>query len=111
MRAGKLANKIVIQSASESQNSQGEATYSWSTYATRQASYEPINGREFFASDHIQAHISTRFKLRYDSLTKAITPKMRVSYGGVYYNIESVIPMGKSGTKFREIHLMCTERL
>ena len=75
----------------------------WSTYATVQASIEPISGREYFAAQSTQADVTHRIRIRYLS---GIVPKMRVSYNSRIFDILSVINVGERN---RELQLMCRE--
>ena len=88
MRAGKLRHKITIQDYTESQNSYGEVTKTWSDYATVWASIEPVRGREFWDSKQINAEITAKITIRY---LAGVTPKMRIKYGARIFEIISVI--------------------
>lgn len=83
--------RIIIESATEAKDSYGEVIQTFATYATRFAKRQDLSGREYFQSNQTVSAVTSRFILRYDSLTKNITTKMRVNDGGVYYDIESVI--------------------
>ena len=103
MRAGRLRHQIVIQICAATPDGAGAEVKTWSTFATLQASYEPLMGKELFAAQQEQARATTRFRVRF---VAGITPKMRVSFDNRLFNIESVIdPYGRG----RELHLMCAE--
>ena len=106
MRAGLLRKTITIQSATESRSSSGSVIETWTNYAIRRASVEPVSGKEYFAARAVNADVSIRFRVRHDSLTGAITPKMRISYDARLFDIESVI---NSWERDREILMMCRE--
>jgi SPP1 family predicted phage head-tail adaptor len=103
LKAGELRHQITIQQSTESQNDYGEATSSWSEFATVWASVQPISGREFFAAQAVQAQVSTRIKIRY---LPDVTPKMRVLFGSRVFRIEAVLNIDERN---RELHLMCVE--
>ena len=46
INAGNLADRIVIEQATETRNSVGEVTLSWSTFATEWADVQALSGRE-----------------------------------------------------------------
>ena len=46
INAGSLVNRIVIEQATETRNSVGEVTLSWSTFATVWADVQALSGRE-----------------------------------------------------------------
>jgi SPP1 family predicted phage head-tail adaptor len=77
----------------------------WSTFATAQASIEPISGREYIAAQSTQADVSHRIRLRYLS---GITPKLRVNYSSRIFDILSVININECN---RELQLMCRESI
>jgi len=105
MRAGKLRETITIQQPNETQNAYGEIVQAWTTFATSRASVEPLQGREYFASKSVNADITIRFRMRYIS---GVTAKMRVLYGSMTFDIQSVINVNE---RDRELVLMCKERL
>lgn len=104
MRAGRLKHKIIIEQATEARDTLGAVVETWVAYATRQASAEPIAGREYYASRQTNAEASYRFRLRY---LAGVTPKMRVNFGGRIFDIERVINVNEQG---RELQIMGVER-
>ena len=46
INAGKLTDRIVIEQATETRNSVGEVSLSWSTFATVWADVQALSGRE-----------------------------------------------------------------
>jgi SPP1 family predicted phage head-tail adaptor len=102
MNAGKLNKRITIQEYGSTQNEYGEQVKTWSTTKTVWASVEPLQGREWFNAKQMQSEIEIRMRLRY---TTDITPKMRIQYNALNYNIESVINVGEEN---RELELMCS---
>lgn len=102
-RAGTYRHKITIETPTETIDAFGQAVKSWDTYAQPFAAVEPLQGREFFASSEVQSEVTTRIRMHYQS---GITTKMRVSYGGLVYDIQAVInPKLMNG----ELQLMCSE--
>jgi SPP1 family predicted phage head-tail adaptor len=103
IRAGKLRHEIEIQQPSETQDAYGEPTGSWSTFAAVRASVEPLQGREFFASQQMQAEVTTRFRIRWIS---GVSPSMRILFGTRLFNISAVI---NPDEKNHELHIMAVE--
>lgn len=103
MRSGKLRHEITIQAVTTTQDGYGGQTESWSTFATVRASVEPLQGREYFAAQQVQAEVTTRFRIRYLS---GVTPKMRVLYDGRTFNVASVI---NPNERSHELHIMAVE--
>ena len=103
MQAGKLNKRITIKQQSTIQNSYGEPENSWITFATVFASINPILGREYFASDVVNAEISAKINIRY---LPGLHPKMKIVFGDKEYNIKSIINVSE---KNKELILMCKE--
>jgi SPP1 family predicted phage head-tail adaptor len=103
MNAGRMRHRITIQQRANTPDTFGQPIESWADVATVWASVEPLQGREFFAADQVNAEVTTRIRMRWRS---GITAAMRVSFDSRLYDIQSVIVS-------REIHdemqLMCTE--
>ena len=103
MRSGRLRHRVVIQEVDPTADSLGQPVPAWTEVATVWGSVEPLQGREFFAAQQVNADTTVRIRLRYRS---GITPDMRISWDGRIYNILSIIDN-------REIHadlqLMCSE--
>lgn len=104
MRAGKLRHQITILQVSESRTGSGGVSESWSTYATVWASIEPLNGREYLASQQRQSSETHKVRIRY---LFGITTKMRVLWGSRTFDIQAVLDTDENG---RETVLMCVER-
>lgn len=91
MRAGRMNRKITIQQPTETLDSYNQPVASWSTYKTVWAEYLPKRGREYFAADQTVAEADAVFRIRYDS---GVTRKMRISFGGDYYDISGISEIG-----------------
>ena len=103
MRAGALRHYATIQNGTESQSSSGESTLTWSTYQKVWMSIEPASGREFFASDQLNAVMSHKVKTRF---IDGVTTKMRILYGTRVFEILSIVNIREIG---HEMILMCKE--
>jgi SPP1 family predicted phage head-tail adaptor len=103
VRIGKLRHLITIEQVAETQDTDGSAIETWSTFAAVQASIEPISGREYFAAQSTQADVTHRISLRY---LDGVIPKMRVKYGSRLFDILSAINVNERN---RELQLMCRE--
>lgn len=105
MRAGRLRHKVIIQTPTEVNDSQGQPIKTWSTYAQPFASVEPLNGNELFTASGVNSKVIARIRLRY---LAGLTTKMRILFDNRYYNIESPIDPAERNA---EIVLMCSEGL
>lgn len=107
VRSGRLNCRIIVEQATETPDGVNDPVRTWSTYATRWASVEPLNGREFFAAKQEQSEITTRIRMRYDTITRAITAKMRIVYENRIFEIDTILSPAEDR---EELILMCTER-
>ncbi len=105
MQAGQLRQRVTIQKDTPVQDGYGQPVPVWSTHLTRWAAVEPLTGREYFTAQQTQAEVTTRIRVRWSS-GHGITPKMRVSWSGRLFEIDSVL---EPVSARRELHLMCTE--
>lgn len=108
MRSGRLRHRITVQTPTQATDDRGAPTDTWATYATRWAAVEPLSGREYFGAQQIASDITHQIRVRHDTVTGAINPKMRISYDSRTFDIESAI---NTGERDREVVLMCRERL
>lgn len=92
MQSRLLDRRIIIQEVTETQNSYGAASESWSTFKTVWAEVKPVKGKEFFLDEQVNARIDSIFRIRW---IEGLTTKMRISYNGQYYNIYSIIELGR----------------
>lgn len=94
MRAGRLDRLITIEQPIESTDpSYGAPIQTWATLAQVWAQVKPVRGSEYFAAQQMNARVDTVFKIRYRS---DLTTKMRISYGGELYDIQSIIELGRN---------------
>jgi len=103
MKAGKLRHRITIQQPVEVRDSYGGVTVTWGTFATVNASVEPLRGQELWAAAAQQARVNTRIRIRY---LASVSPKMRVLFGTRIYLIDAVIDPEE---RHVEMQLMCQE--
>jgi len=92
--SAKLNQRIVIEEVTESSDSSGGFTTSWSTKATLWAMIKPISAVENFVSNKIEGKVTHIIIVRYMS---GITPKMRVSYDSRLFDIKGVINVFEKG--------------
>jgi len=86
--AGSLRHRIAIQSASESRDSMGGVTYSWSTDDTVWGHIRPLSGKELVEAKQIDARVTHKIIIReYSSLT----PSHRFQNDSRNFNISSIL--------------------
>lgn len=62
-----------IQTPTETPDSYGQPSVSWSTASTRWARVEPLSGRELFQAQQVRPDISHKVTLRYDDTLAGAT--------------------------------------
>ena len=98
LRAGLLNKRVTIESATETRDSFGEPDKIWSTFATRWASIQYEEGREFFAAGADRTERPALIRMRH---TSGITEKMRVVHGSTVFQILAVENVGERGEETR----------
>ncbi len=86
MQAGKLTERVTIQSKAATRAANGEEVVSWADVATVWAQVEPLAGREFFAAAQMQSAVDVRMRIRY---RVGVLPQMRVLWRGQAHDIEA----------------------
>lgn len=105
MRAGKLRHRITIeQPTAGSADVYGERDDSWSEFAERWASVEPLTGREFFAAQQVQSAVTHKVILRH---LEGVTEQMRIKHDSRYLYVISVRNIAE---RDRMLELLCAER-
>jgi SPP1 family predicted phage head-tail adaptor len=97
LSAGKLDRKIILQRFTETRDDYNEPVKSWSTLATRSASYEPLSDGERFRAGETAANASARFVIRHSAAVADLSPLDRLTFGGVVYDIVHVKESGGRG--------------
>jgi len=103
MKIGKLRKKIDIMKPLETADSYGDQVKNWTYVAVnRWAEVNPKSGRESFLRQQTIDEKAVTFGIRY---LEGITPKMKVVYGNVDFNIQSIVNVDERN---RELQLECT---
>lgn len=92
MQAGRMDRRITIEEVTETQNSYGAASESWSTFKTVWAEVKPVKGKEFFLDEQVNARLDIIFRIRW---LEGLNTKMRISYNEQHYNIDSIVELGR----------------
>ncbi len=103
MRSGRLRNRLILQSKTETQSNTGSVTIGWSTQQTVWGGIEPLAGKEFLAIQQTQNEASVRIVMRYQS---NIDETWRIVNGGRAYSIESII---NENDRDRMLTVMCLQ--
>lgn len=104
MHAGQLRHRIQIQQPDEARDDFGGQVPTWTTIAVVWADIQPVTGREYFSAQQINAELSHKILIRFQS---GIQPTQRVLYGAREFDIHAVI---NTGERNRELLLLCSER-
>lgn len=101
MKAGKMDQRITLQAKSVTRDAMGGEVVTWVTQTEVMAEYEPLTGREYFASKIEQGEATIRFKIRRGT---SVTTAWRLLWRSVAYDIKDVKPIDG---RLDEFHLMC----
>lgn len=101
--AGELTERVVIETPTKTQNSVGEATLTWSTFATVWAKVESLAGREAERYAEIVGFSGHKVTIR---ALPNITTSMRV----VYRNRTLEIGAINEFDRVWYLELICTEK-
>ncbi len=105
MISGRKSKSIQIETVTQVVNAFGGLAETWATFKKVFAEVSPTRGQEYFSSRQINTKNNVSFRFNYFS---GITTKMRVSYDGKVYDIQSIININERN---REIELMCEEQV
>lgn len=95
MRAGKLDRRITIERYSTIRNSNNEPEEVWATVGERWASKNDISDSEKVRAAEVGATVTTRFQVRWDSLTLTLTASDRIVCEGKTYDIVGTKEIGR----------------
>lgn len=101
MNIGKLDQRIVFQSYSETRSASGGVVRDYSTYATRWAQVMPKGGNEGQEAMEKTARRITDFIVRKNGLT--IDETMRIVWRSQVFNITAI---DEGGTRLNEYYLI-----
>lgn len=91
MNHGNLDRRITLERYGVAYDDHNQPTEGWAPIGKRWASKDDVSDGEKVRAAQVGASVTTRFRVRYDSLTKTLTGADRLICEGVEYQI--------SGTK------------
>jgi len=97
--AQRLNKRVTIQAQGAGQDSIGQPSGGWTTFATVWAEISDLTGREYVAAGGSQNAVMTRITIRQ---IDGVLPAMRAVIGVDTYNIQAVL-----GQDNRTLALMC----
>lgn len=108
MRAGRLRQRITLQTNTPSQDSYGQEIESWADTMTVWAFINPESAREFLQQGIQAQQVRQTIEMRYQT---GITPEMRVKFvdrdsNTRYFDIEQVL---EPATARERLTLICKE--
>jgi SPP1 family predicted phage head-tail adaptor len=90
LRAGGLDRRITILRYGMTRNADNEPIEAWVDVGKRWASKEDVSDGEKVRAAQVGASVTTRFRVRNDSLTRTLTGADRISYKGKVYSISGI---------------------
>lgn len=96
IESAKLDRKITLERFMSTQDpDSGADVQNWATLATVWASKRDVSDSERVAAAEVQADITTRFQIRWDSSWADLNPLDRLVYDGRTYDISAVKEIGR----------------
>lgn len=108
MSIGERRNRIVFQTATESQDAFGEPDQTWATLATVWGLVQELKGSERVRANEKYAGVDTRIVVRNSSTLASLGPKARATWSGHTYDIKAVIPRDH---RRNELEILAVEHL
>jgi SPP1 family predicted phage head-tail adaptor len=109
VKAGSLKRRITIQKRPVNQTASGGIAENWANVGTFWASIKalPTKKPEPFKAEQFTSEVTHDVRVRYSSLSKVITPAMRIKFGSRYFDIQAVVIIEEEN---RELQLIALER-
>lgn len=102
MQAGTLRHRVTVEELGEvPRDSFGAGARTWTTFATRWASVEPMAGRELFEAQQVYPAVDYVIKMRW---LEGANSKMRAVFKGRVFDIAAVRVLQERRV---ETHLLC----
>lgn len=95
MLAGKLDRRIRVLRYGMTRDAQNAPVEAWAELVKLWASKEDISDGERMRAAQVGASVTTRFRIRYSSVTATIDAKDRIVYGGLVYDIAGIKEIGR----------------
>jgi SPP1 family predicted phage head-tail adaptor len=95
-QAGQLDRRVQFRRATLADDGYTTAAETWADLgAPVWASKADISDGERWRAGEVQAHITTRFRVRWSTFSAGITPKDRLVCAGVTYDISGIKEVGR----------------
>jgi SPP1 family predicted phage head-tail adaptor len=95
--SGVFNRPITIQKRTDTKDSMGGATRTWSNYIKTMAHIEPIGGAERPVAQQLYANNRSKFLIRYRP-SQNIDASMRILYRSRIYNIRNITQLAEAHT-------------
>lgn len=95
MRAGPMDRRITLERFSTTYNEFNEPIEGWTELATRWASKEDVSDGEKLRAAQVGATITSRFRVRWDTVTSTLTAADRLTYDGDVFSIIGTKEIGR----------------
>lgn len=105
---GRKRSRVTFQRRSETIDSSGGQSTTWTTLHTCWASIAPLRGRDFLAAQQMQSDVTHRIFVNYNTSTSTLTPADRMSQGTRRFDILSILNVDEKDT---ELEIMAVERI
>jgi SPP1 family predicted phage head-tail adaptor len=108
MNAGKLRQRITIQTRGTTQNAMGQPSSTWNDTLTVYARVVSVSGKEEFKGQQFNPEVTHQITIRSSTAAEAITPLQRISTNG---RILDIISVNFGERRIDPIMITCKERV
>lgn len=104
MDPGKLKRRVTLQTFTQTDDGAGGFIDGWQDITTVWASITPLQGRELYQAQQVDAEVTHRVTIRY---RENVNSDMRILYNNRELTIQSIINVDENN---RFLELICQER-
>lgn len=95
MEYTRLDRRVTLERYGVTYDEFNQPTEDWAELGKRKAQKKDVSDGEKLRAAQVGASVTTRFLLRWDSLTSTITAADRLTYDGVQYQISGTKELGR----------------
>jgi head-tail adaptor len=97
MPAGNRDKRVTLQRALTTKNALNEDVKTWGAIGKRWAEKLDVSDGEQLRAAEVGATITTRWRVLRETLTRTLTPRDRIVFGSVVYEITGIKDLGNVG--------------
>lgn len=104
MAAGKLDRRIAIERFNENgRNEYNEPIKTWEAFTTISAKKTDLSDREKLSAGQVNSVRMSRFVIRYSTKSRTISPKDRIRFDGLIWDINGIKEVSEKRKRYIEL--------